>query len=77
MCASVCPSDALWYGTIEEFDATRRGSLLRDFQFGRQEVRTKVYTVVDDAAAGPLDVLGDVRTSWLDDPFDLEREAPS
>ena len=37
---------------------TRRGSLLRDFLFGRQEVRTKVYTVVDDLAAGPIDVLG-------------------
>jgi hypothetical protein len=47
--------------------------LLRDFQFGRQEVRTKVYTVVDDDGAGPLDVLGAVRTSWLDDPFDLEQ----
>ena len=52
MCASVCPSQALWYGTIEEFDDTRRGSLLRDFLFGRQEVRTKVYTVVDDLDAG-------------------------
>ena len=58
MCASVCPSQALWYGTVEEFEDTRRGSLLRDFLFGRQEVRTKVYTVVDDLAAGPLDVLG-------------------
>ena len=63
MCASVCPSQALWYGTIEEFDRTRRGSLLRDFLFGRQEVRTKVYTVVDDVAGGPLDVLGGPRAS--------------
>ncbi len=58
MCASVCPSEALWYGTIEQFDATRRGSLLRDFLLRRQEVRTKVYTVVDDLEAGPLDVVG-------------------
>ena len=58
MCASVCPSEALWYGTIEEFGDTRRGSLLRDFLFGRQEVRTKVYTVVDDLDAGAIDVLG-------------------
>jgi len=72
MCASVCPSEALWYGTIDEFDASRRGSLLRDFTFGRQEVRTKVFTVVDDLAAGPVDVLSSVRTSWLDDPFALE-----
>ena len=59
MCATVCPSEALWYGTIEQFDASRRGALIRDFQFGRQEVRTKVYTVVDDLEAGPLDVVGD------------------
>jgi hypothetical protein len=31
-----------------------------------------VYTVVDDATAGPIDVLGGTRTSWLDDPFGLE-----
>ena len=75
MCASVCPSEALWYGTIEEFNDTRRGSLLRDFMFGRQEVRTKVYTVVDDALGGPLDVLAGDQRSWLDDPFGLERSA--
>ena len=27
MCASVCPRDALWYGTPDEFAATRRGRL--------------------------------------------------
>ena len=68
----MCPSEALWYGTIEQFNADRRGSLLRDFLFGRQQVRTKVYTVVDDVEAGALDVvLGEMR-NWLDDPFGLE-----
>ena len=71
MCTSVCPSEALWYGTIEEFKDTRRGSLFRDFMFGRQAVRTKVYTVIDDALAGPIDVLAGVTTTWLDDPFGL------
>ena len=71
MCASVCPSEALWFGTVEEFSERRRGSLLRDFLFGRQEVRTKVYTVVDDVDAGPIDVLGPTRSTWLDDPFAL------
>jgi Fe-S-cluster-containing dehydrogenase component len=73
MCASVCPSEALWYGTVEEFDATRRGTLFRDFKFGRQGVRTKVYTVIDDALGGPVDVLSGGRSSWLDDPFGLEQ----
>ena len=48
----------------------------RDFLFGRQQVRTKVYTVIDDALAGPLDVLADGRRSWLDDPFGLEETVP-
>jgi Fe-S-cluster-containing dehydrogenase component len=73
MCASVCPSEALWYGTIEEFNDTRRGSLFRDFMFGRQQVRTKVYTVIDDALGGPLDALAGVATTWLDDPFGLDQ----
>jgi Fe-S-cluster-containing dehydrogenase component len=73
MCASVCPSEALWYGTLEEFTASRRGSLLRDFLFGRQEVRTKVYTVVDEG--GPLDVMAPAPATWLDDPFGLDDPA--
>ena len=72
MCASVCPSEALWYGTREEFADGRRGELIREFRFGRQDVRTLVYTVVDDLAPGPLDVLDAATRSWLDDPFDLE-----
>jgi len=74
MCASVCPSEALWYGTPEEFELNRSGSLLRDFRFGRQDVRTKVFTVVDDLEAGVVDVLAPTRSSWLDDPFGLEEE---
>jgi Fe-S-cluster-containing dehydrogenase component len=74
MCASVCPSEALWYGTREDFDDTRRGELLREFRFGRQDVRTLVYTVVDDLSPGPLDALADFAPSWLDDPFGLEEE---
>lgn len=72
MCASVCPSDALWYGTAEEYDAQRRGGLVRDFGFGNQHVRTKVWTVVDDLDAGPVEVAGGTQRSWLDDPFGLE-----
>ena len=72
MCASVCPSEALWYGSLEEYRQERTGSLLRDFFFGRQQVRTKVYTVVEDVRAGPIDALSGQRSSWLDDPFGLE-----
>jgi Fe-S-cluster-containing dehydrogenase component len=71
MCASVCPSEALWYGTPEEFERTRRGTLVRDWRFGNQEVRTKVAIVAD--GPGPVDVfIGKKTRHWLDDPFALE-----
>jgi Fe-S-cluster-containing dehydrogenase component len=71
MCASVCPSEALWFGTAEEFPVERAGVLTDDFIFGRQMVRTKVYTVTREA--GPLDVRAARATRpWQDDPFGLE-----
>jgi Fe-S-cluster-containing dehydrogenase component len=71
MCASVCPSEALWFGTRDEFAATRTGTLVNEFRFGSQTVRTKVLTVARDE--GPVDVLSGRRTpAWQDDPFGLE-----
>ena len=73
MCASVCPSQALWYGTRDEFDATRVGVLEDEVRFGRQAVRTKVRTVT--RTPGPLDVLdGGRRFRWQDDPFGLAED---
>ncbi|MCB0976549.1 MAG: 4Fe-4S binding protein [Acidimicrobiales bacterium] len=72
MCASVCPSEALWYGTKDEFRERRTGALIREYRFGSQQVRTKVYTVIDDMAEGPIDVVTGQQRSWLDDPFGLE-----
>ena len=46
--------------------------LLDNWLFGRQAVHTKVFTVVDDVAGGPLDALGTTTGTWLDDPFGLE-----
>jgi Fe-S-cluster-containing dehydrogenase component len=71
MCASVCPSDALWYGTREEFERTRPGTLVNDWRFGNQDVRTKVSLVTREP--GPVDVLiGGKSGHWMDDPFALE-----
>jgi Fe-S-cluster-containing dehydrogenase component len=73
MCASVCPSEALWFGSLEEFTARRQGVLVDRFVFGRQTVRTKVYTVANEP--GPLDVLGGAEAgTWRDDPFGLEED---
>jgi Fe-S-cluster-containing dehydrogenase component len=77
MCASVCPSQALWFGTPEEFADTRTGELVFEFRFGNQVVPTKVGTVVRDRVGEPVDVLAAPATRWQDDPFALETEEPA
>ena len=46
MCATVCPSQALAFTTLEEIERTRRGTAIRQWQFGGETVRTKVFVVV-------------------------------
>lgn len=47
MCASVCPSQALFFGSAEEIERLRpRSRPINQFQFGRQTVQTKVYMMV-------------------------------
>ncbi len=46
MCATVCPSGALAFTTIEEIMRTRQGRAVNDWQFGDQHVRTKVFVLV-------------------------------
>jgi Fe-S-cluster-containing dehydrogenase component len=47
MCASVCPSQALSYGTEEEIRRIRPGSRpVNRFEFGRQTITTKVQMMV-------------------------------
>ena len=43
MCATVCPSQALTFGPPEVIERQRAAAPVRDFQFGRQHVRTKVW----------------------------------
>src|SRR5262245_62973317 len=51
MCATVCPSRALHYGTWEEIEEMRpRSTPHNKFLFGKQEVRTKDYMMVPRAA---------------------------
>lgn len=60
MCATVCPSQALFYGTLEEIDALRpRSRPIDAFQFGAQLVRTRVRMMVPRADTAPaVDVTG-------------------
>src|SRR2546427_11280118 len=49
MCATVCPSGALYYGPRETIAKNRRTRPTNTFVFGRQVVKTKVHLMVDPA----------------------------
>jgi len=59
MCASVCPSGALYFGTREEIEHLRpRSEPVNTFRFGEQTITTKVHMMVPrDAAVQNIDVL--------------------
>ena len=59
MCASVCPSGALYFGTREEIEHLRpRSKAVNTFQFGQQTITTKVHMMVPrDAGIQHVDVL--------------------
>ena len=42
MCATVCPSDALYFGTRSEIERIRQEKPVNEFRFGLQKVKTKV-----------------------------------
>ena len=46
MCATVCPSQALAFTTLEEIERTRRGAAINRWVFGGETVETKVFVVV-------------------------------
>lgn len=48
MCATVCPSEALFYGSLESWKERRRGRLVNQWRFGRQEVKTMVHMVMPE-----------------------------
>jgi hypothetical protein len=52
MCASVCPSQALFFGTREQIEQLRPLSMpVNHFQFGNQTISTEVFMMVPRAAA--------------------------
>lgn len=58
MCATVCPSQALFFGTREEIDRLRpRSQPINEFRFGAQTIHTKVHMMVPrEAAVTHIDV---------------------
>ena len=51
MCATVCPSQALAFVTPEEIARDRRERPVNTFQFGNQEVVTKVHVMMPTSRA--------------------------
>ena len=46
MCATVCPSQALYYGTREDIERLRpQSSPTNEFQFGQQTITTEVFVM--------------------------------
>jgi len=68
MCASVCPSQALFFGTRAEIERLRpRSRPINQFQFGRQTITTRVNLMVPKAQrAEQLDVLAALNTPPAD-----------
>jgi Fe-S-cluster-containing dehydrogenase component len=59
MCATVCPSQALFYGTMEQAEHLRPMSVpVNRFEFGQQAITTKVMVMVPKGAA--------TRRPWVD-----------
>lgn len=71
MCATVCPSQALYFGPRTEIEKNRQNKPVNTFQFGHQTVTTKVYLMTPDPDA-PLDL--DV-VDFISQP-ELGEEAP-
>lgn len=66
MCASVCPSQALFFGTREEIEALRPQSRpVNQFQFGQQTISTRVYMMVPREE--PVNLV-DVATAMYQEP---------
>lgn len=59
MCATVCPSQALFFGTREQIDQLRpRSRRINEFQFGEQIIHTKVRMMIPrDATTNHLNVI--------------------
>ncbi len=75
MCATVCPSGALFYGTREYVAQFRRETPVNEFRFGRETVRTKVNMMTaPQAKALPFDVADFLPWEAFDqDPLSLAR----
>jgi Fe-S-cluster-containing dehydrogenase component len=57
MCATVCPSQALAFTTLDEIERTRQGTAVNVWRFGQEVVRTRVFTVLPSKATIHIDAV--------------------
>lgn len=69
MCASVCPSQCLFFGTREAMEALRPNSkATNQFQFGEQRIHTKVNMLVPKADIDPtMNITHELGTTSVND----------
>jgi hypothetical protein len=67
MCASVCPSQALFFGTRHEVEKLRPNSrFINSFQFGEQWITTKVNMLVArESGVDHLDVVAAIHEGTI------------
>ena len=69
MCATVCPSQALFFGTLEQIEQMRPLSTpINRFQFGNQVISTRVFTMVPHGVA--------VEQPWVDVTAAMDERPP-
>jgi Fe-S-cluster-containing dehydrogenase component len=76
MCATVCPSQALFFGSLEEIEQLRPLSEpVNTFQFGRQTITTQVYMMVP-RGHGRSEPVVDVAAAMEERPRSRSRSLP-
>ena len=74
MCATVCPSGALTFTTMEEIQRTRSGIPINTWKFGNEVVKTKVYVMVPrevEQVNVDLVQISSTPAALPDDPYDV------
>lgn len=55
MCATVCPSEAIYFGPRSVIEERRNNKANNQFVFGKQKITTKVYLMIDNSEQ-PVDM---------------------
>jgi Fe-S-cluster-containing dehydrogenase component len=74
MCATVCPSGALTFTTMEEIQRSRQGIPINLWKFGNEVVRTKVFVMVPKEVERiniDLVQIASTPASLREDPYDV------